>query len=406
MSTTAISLGVWLGSTRVGTLVHFPSEATVFGFDPGYEADPDRPILSLSMKGPDGALVAPRVSSVVLPPWFANLLPEGHLRQYIAAKARVKDIREFFLLAQLGQDLAGAVAVRPDTAPPPGLNHEELTALVPEAGALRFSLAGVQLKFSAIRAAQGGLTIPASGAGGDWIVKLPSLQLPNMPLHEKLILDLAEANDIKVPERRLVQLDEVEGLPTDLGELAKEPVLAVRRFDRTPQGRVHIEDFAQVLGLRPEDKYGAASSEHIGKVLRAETPEEDILEFVRRLVFSILVGNADMHLKNWSLIYPDGRTARLAPAYDLVGTVAFTPDLHLGLTIGGESDMRRVTRSTFASFATEIGMPISMVGDLVSTSIAQFRRVWSDHTAVSQLPKAQRERLKEHQGKLHLLIEH
>jgi serine/threonine-protein kinase HipA len=387
----------------VGTLVHLPSEAVVFAFDPSYESDSNRPTLSLSMKGEGGRLVPPKISSVVLPAWFANLLPEGHLRRYIAAKAGVKDVREFFLLAQLGADLAGAVIIRPDTEPPPGLKPGELSALSPPPDALRFSLAGVQLKFSAIREAQGGLTIPTSGAGGDWIVKLPSLGLPSMPLHERVVLDLAEANCLSVPDHRLVPMSEVEGLPSDLGDLAGESSLAVRRFDRTPHGRVHIEDFAQILGLRPSDKYETASSEHIASVLRAETPEEDALEFIRRLVFGILIGNADLHLKNWSLIYPDGRAARLAPAYDLVGTVAFSPDHHLGLSLGGETDMRRVTQDTFETFAVKSRLPKSLVTNLVAESVTRFRKVWAEHPAVGEFPEHHRERLEAHQATLHLL---
>jgi serine/threonine-protein kinase HipA len=177
----------------VGTLVHLPSEAVVFAFDPSYESDSNRPTLSLSMKGEGGRLVPPKISSVVLPAWFANLLPEGHLRRYIAAKAGVKDVREFFLLAQLGADLAGAVIIRPDTEPPPGLKPGELSALSPPPDALRFSLAGVQLKFSAIGEAQGGLTIPTSGAGGDWIVRAEHPAVGEFPEHHRERLEAHQA---------------------------------------------------------------------------------------------------------------------------------------------------------------------------------------------------------------------
>ena len=56
------------------------------------------------------------------------------------------------------------------------------------------------------------------------------------------------------------------------------------------------------------------------------------MEFLRRFVFNALIGNADMHLKNWSLIYPDRRAAMLAPAYDFVSTIAYLPDDRLALT--------------------------------------------------------------------------
>lgn len=81
-----------------------------------------------------------------------------------------------------------------------------------------------------------------------------------------------------------------------------------------------MEDFAQVFGLFPENKYKSASYANIARVLWAETGERATYEFIRRLTFSVLIGNADMHLKlkNWSLLYPDTRTPVLSPAYDFV----------------------------------------------------------------------------------------
>jgi hypothetical protein len=85
--------------------------------------------------------------------------------------------------------------------------------------------------------------------------------------------------------------------------------LAVERFDRGAHGeRIHMEDFAQVFGLFPESKYDKRSYANIAAVLWAESGDAAAYEFVRRLVFSIMIGNADMHLKNWSILYPDKRT--------------------------------------------------------------------------------------------------
>jgi serine/threonine-protein kinase HipA len=117
---------------------------------------------------------------------------------------------------------------------------------------LRFSLAGVQLKFSAVMEASGGLTIPAGGMGGSWIVKLPSHRFPAVPENEFAMLELARRVGITVAENRLVPMADIKGLP----EEARAPggkALAVRRFDRLPGGEsVHMEDFAQVFGQFPE----------------------------------------------------------------------------------------------------------------------------------------------------------
>ena len=132
---------------------------------------------------------------------------------------------------------------------------------------LRFSLAGVQLKFSGVMEATGGLTIPAEGVGGSWIVKLPSMQFNGVPENEYAMLELARRMGIDVPEVRLVPLNEIAGLPEDLARLAGH-ALAVKRFDRTDKGgAVHSEDFAQVFGLYPERKYERASYRNIAEVL-------------------------------------------------------------------------------------------------------------------------------------------
>ncbi len=87
----------------------------------------------------------------------------------------------------------------------------------------------------------------------------------------------------------------------------------------------HIEDFAHVFGVYPEAKYRRASYGSFARVLWLEAGEGAVVEYTRRLVFNVLIGNADAHLKNWSLIFSDGRMPRLAPAYDLVGTVPSLP---------------------------------------------------------------------------------
>ena len=86
-----------------------------------------------------------------------------------------------------------------------------------------------------------------------------------------------------------------------------------------------MEDFAQVFGVFPDHKYEKRSYRSIAEVLAIETTGADVAEYFRRLVFSTLIGNADMHLKNWSLIYSDQRTPMLAPAYDLLSTIPYWP---------------------------------------------------------------------------------
>jgi len=100
--------------------------------------------------------------------------------------------------------------------------------------------------------ATGGLTIPAEGIGGSWIVKLPSMRFDGVPENEWAMMELARAIGIEVPEVGLIPVGEIGDLPEDVLRLGGN-ALAVKRFDRGESNRqVHIEDFAQVFGLYPE----------------------------------------------------------------------------------------------------------------------------------------------------------
>jgi serine/threonine-protein kinase HipA len=372
-------LEVLLYGEPVGTLTLVPSDRTLFAFNQGYIDNAARPTLSLSFKDALGGLIKdlPPTQTRV-PPFFANMLPEGSMRDYLAARAGVNPKREFFLLWVLGKDLPGAMTIRPadgESWPPDAADDEEERE-EKHRKALRFSLAGVQLKFSAVMEATGGLTIPAQGVGGAWIVKLPSLKFESVPENEYAMMKIAAAMGMDVPEVKLLAVDQIGGMPEGIGEL-KGSALAVKRFDRSDAGPVHIEDFAQVFGVYPEDKYKKASYRNIAEVLAAESGEQDIAEFVRRLVFNVLIGNADMHLKNWSLIYPDRRSARLAPAYDFVSTVPYIADNKAALTLGRSKRMDEFSRDELAYLAGKARLAEKLVLDTARETVARFHEVWA-----------------------------
>src|SRR3954462_44816 len=115
------------------------------------------------------------------PPFFSNLLPEGPLRKLVAKRRGVSESREFFLLEYTGEDLPGAVIIRAESpldAPPPLPETPRMPAAEPSP--LPFSLSGMQPKFSMIREGRS-LTLPATGRGGDWLVKLPDARAQLVP---------------------------------------------------------------------------------------------------------------------------------------------------------------------------------------------------------------------------------
>jgi serine/threonine-protein kinase HipA len=165
--------------------------------------------------------------------------------------------------------------------------------------------------------------------------------------------------------------------------------LAVRRFDRPRAGeRVHIEDFAQVFGIYPERKYHRASYGSIARVLWLEAGEEAVTEYTRRLVFNALIGNADAHLTNWSLIYPDGRMPKLAPAYDLVGTIPYyIPDDQLALSLGDTKAFAEVDLERFRRFAERAGLPVRLVLQTARETATKVRDLWPTHEPLRALPE-------------------
>jgi serine/threonine-protein kinase HipA len=384
------ALAVELYGRRIGVINRLAGDRYLFAFERDYEEDANRPTLSLSFKVQSGGLfVETRPVSVRLPPFFSNLLPEGHLRSYLAERAGVKEQCEFFLLAALGADLPGALIVTPHDHDADDHHHraDEAHEKREQDKTLRFSLAGVQLKFSAVMEASGGLTIRADGQGGSWIVKLPSARFAAVPENEHVMLELARAIGITVPENRLVKIKEIEGFPQDTGRMEGR-ALAVQRFDRAPGGeRIHMEDFAQVFGLFPVDKYHRKSYANIASVLWAEAGQDDTYEFVRRLAFTVLIGNADMHLKNWSLLYPDRRRPVLSPAYDFVATLPYLASDELALNFGGSRRRDGITTDQVRHFADTARLPASPVRQIVTETAERTVAAWKKLPHTDVLPR-------------------
>jgi serine/threonine-protein kinase HipA len=377
------TLEVSLAGRRVGTLTNLAGDDNLFAFDESYLDDPAPPVLSQSFVAPSGSTLRriPRTHRVA-PPFFANLLPEEEtlLRALLARHNGINRSRDFPFLRCLGRDLPGAVVMREVDARGEAVAAEtEPQRELAEERPLRFSLAGVQLKFSASMVDRR-LTVPADGAGGSWIVKLPTNAWPRLPENEHAMMRLAAEVGLTVPATELPDLDSIAGMPGDLPALREdEPrvVYAIARFDRGSDGaRVHVEDFNQVAGQPPAEKYDNKASHWIANVAATVCPEEDVDELVRRLVFGVCIGNNDMHLKNWALHYPDGRQARLAPLYDYVCTRRYLPSGGLALTIGGERRFERIGREALRAFARRAEISVRKTLAVAEELVERLRDRW------------------------------
>jgi serine/threonine-protein kinase HipA len=152
----------------------------------------------------------------------------------------------------------------------------------------------------------------------------------------------------------------------------------IERFDRTTDGGlVHIEDFAQVFDVYPDEKYQHASLRSIARVVAAEGRDQDLVELVRRMTFNVLIGNGDMHLKNWSLIYPDRKHAALAPAYDFVSTIPYIPHDSAALNVSRSRAFDAFSADELAHFAAKAALPAKRVLDTARETVAAFKTVWA-----------------------------
>jgi serine/threonine-protein kinase HipA len=392
------ALSVRLHGKHIGIITRLAGDRQLFAFEQHYIDDPQRSTLSLSFKGSTGGLVTNfRPVGRRVPVFFSNLLPEGHLRDYLAKRAHVNPDREFFLLAVLGADLPGALVVAPlegdeqSSEPHDALDDENRDDSHGGEEPLRFSLAGVQLKFSAVMEASGGLTIPAGGLGGSWIVKLPSARFKAVPENEFVMLELARRIGISVPENKLIDIASIKGLP-EQAHTVEGMALAVKRFDRLPDGApVHMEDFAQVFGEFPSSKYKFHSYANLAAVLWAEIGEDAVREFVRRLVFTVVIGNADMHLKNWSILYPDRRTPALSPGYDFVATLPYIPNDTLALSFGDSRSLSEITPEQMRRFADTARIPASPLWKIAVETAERTAESWKTLEQADVLPKNLRE---------------
>lgn len=400
-------LAVYLGETLVGNLTQLIDGTTFLAFDEKYVMDGARPTLSLSYKNVLSNFTSgAQRPSIGLPPFFSNLLPEGTLRKYLAEKIGIKETQEFRLLAALKDDLPGAVLLKSDEEPVFKEIDQFSNRLKSQNEPLKFSLAGVQLKFSGNLFGDSKLVIPASGIGGHWIVKLPSPTFPNVTDLEYSMLLLASKIGITVPDFKLIPSTHLENLPGDLPESLEGNCLISRRFDRTVDGgRIHAEDFTQVFGLR--DKYDSAYNyQSIANVLWIEIGLDAVLEFVRRLVHMFVTGNADMHLKNWALVYLDGCQPKLSPAYDFVSTIVYSRvERKLALKMVGYNEFRSINIETFKKFSKIAKLPERPIINTVIETVDAIKEWWPKLREDFAIPDSFKRLIEEHMTAMPLFYE-
>ena len=354
-----------------------------FEFSDSYWSMPNRPILGQTFEE-HGRFWQPS-AHVALPHWFSHLLPEGRLRDAVASAAGTNRAREFNLLARIGvDDLPGALRIG---------SADELRAVrrPPELAMaenedpnknplLKFSLAGTQLKFSIFKGKKG-LTVPARGQAGNVIVKLPDGR-PNfsdVPVAELAALNLARLSGIDTPKASLGLLSEIAGLE-DWARNVSAPALIVDRFDRQEDKRIHMEELAQVLNIPTAveaAKYRRANFETIASLIGGLCGVGSVGDVITRIVFNVLIGNGDAHLKNWAVLYPNGITPALSPIYDVLPTVLYISEDDMGLKLADSRAFESVGIESFDGIGRRTSFGVNEARRRAKEAVERILENWS-----------------------------
>lgn len=270
----------------------------------------------------------PHISNNGLHPFFDNLVSEGWLEQAQSRLLGRREVTRFELLLAFGFDCAGAVSiVDPE---PSDLSEAMLDLDDPKEMAVltsRASLSGVQPKLAVVE--EGGIYRPARiNELSTHIAKFPSANHPDLTLNEYLTTLAFKA---LLPDDEIVDLsiEDVKGLG--------EPALLIKRFDRVPEGRLHFEEFNQLLGRSSRTKYDGAHKDMADFILGTDgcLPTQAYLLY-RRILAGLLLGNTDMHLKNFAMFHTEAGL-RLTPSYDQVAASLYNYKT-LALKIAGSKD--------------------------------------------------------------------
>lgn len=362
------ALIIYLGGRRVGSLELGEGRAFVFRYHAEWLNDPRSIPLSIALP-----LREEPYADVDARPFFTNLLPEEELRKVIARRFGISPANDFALLEALGGECAGAVTLLPEGETPGEegeyrfLDDDELTGLASElpkrplfAGeaGVRLSLAGVQNKLPVrYDPLEEHVYLPTGNRASTHILKTPIAHLPETVENELFCMKLAVNMGLPAPWTGMLRRG--------------TPLYLVSRYDREtgPEGRTvrrHQEDFCQALGIPPEIKYekeGGPGLKACFELVRAVSiqPVIDIRALLGWVIFNYLIGNADAHGKNVSMLLTDNGP-KLAPFYDLLSTAVY-PQLSesLAMKIGGRDDPKWINEDQWKVFAEESGIGYKLV---------------------------------------------
>jgi len=352
-----------------------------------------------------------RISEIASHHFFVNLLPEANVRQQICKSLGISNGNDFQLLKAIGGDCAGALKITtadeiasPSAVPRyEGVTESQLAqwsigspdafAAVTGHDEVRLSLAGAQDKLP-VHIVGERVFVPLGDAPSTHILKFASPFYSHLPENETFVSMLA--TQVGLP-----------AAPVALRKTERASIAIIVRYDRFQHDgidcRLHQEDFCQALGISPINKYekeGGPSFLQCAEILRrhASFPLIELQKLLQWGLFNLLVGNADAHGKNLSLLYDANGGIRLAPFYDLVCTRNYkriARDMAMGY--GGMFDPDLVGAEHLEAFARDLGIRPNVVSreldemmDRVTSGLAlvtaKFAELFGKSPVLERLP--------------------
>lgn len=377
-------LRAYIGAQPIGTL-RDNDGVWSFVYEPSWLDSPERYALAPGLPLQKEAIVD---SSSTRPVqwYFDNLLPEEDVRALVARDAKVDQNDAFGLLALFGAESAGSLILLSDKpgAPEAGelplsdealaariaaLPHVPLTAAAPK----RMSLAGAQHKLAVIER-NGALAEPVGSTASTHLLKPdhPNPAYPHTVINEYFTMRLAAALKLEIPKisRRYVPA----------------PVYLIQRFDREIRNaeihRLHSIDACQLLNLDRAYKYRAADLHALVQITqRCSSPALARVKLYSWVVFNVLVGNEDAHLKNLSF-FVDQRGIRLAPHYDLLASAVYDtkafnheakwPRVGLAWELGGRRTFDEVDSDALIAAAKVLGLKKQAATRLLEEQVSRI----------------------------------
>ena len=310
--------------------------------------------------------------------FFEGLLPEGFSRRAVANWIKTDEDDYVTILSVLGRECLGAIKIIEEGISDEESGYKKLSMTqvkkLAEEGATKSTQILMQTHLS-LAGATGKVGLyydedkdkwylPSGDAPSTHIVKQSHVRLSQIVLNEELCMLTAKEAGINAVDSFIVNTG--NGSDSDI-------LFATKRYDRKMIGNrsidglrtpntLHQEDFAQAMGISAKDKYEKESKNYLKLMfdtIRANCADPISQQIIlwKMICFNYLIGNTDAHIKNFALVYGENlKTISLAPAYDIVSTRIYNMSDEMSFYIGGELNIERMSRNTFASAAGECGL--------------------------------------------------